>query len=47
MSDKAGCCTLAWYSSTVRGMAMNPVDHRHGGGEGRNKGKHPVSPGAH
>ncbi|MEG7997303.1 ribosomal protein S19 family protein [Klebsiella quasipneumoniae subsp. quasipneumoniae] len=24
--------------------AMNPVDHPHGGGEGRNFGKHPVSP---
>jgi large subunit ribosomal protein L2 len=23
---------------------MNPVDHPHGGGEGRNKGRHPVSP---
>jgi len=29
----------------VRGMAMNPVDHPHGGGEGRSKsGKHPVTP---
>jgi len=29
----------------VRGTAMNPVDHPHGGGEGRNKGgRHPVSP---
>lgn len=28
----------------VRGTAMNPVDHPHGGGEGRNFGKHPVSP---
>ncbi len=28
---------------TVRGMAMNPVDHPHGGGEGRSKsGSHPV-----
>ena len=27
-----------------RGVAMNPVDHPHGGGEGRNKGRHPVSP---
>ncbi len=23
---------------------MNPVDHPHGGGEGRNKGRHPVTP---
>ena len=29
----------------VRGTAMNPIDHPHGGGEGRNKGgRHPVSP---
>jgi large subunit ribosomal protein L2 len=28
----------------VRGMAMNPVDHPHGGGEGRSKGIHPVTP---
>ncbi len=29
----------------VRGMAMNPIDHPHGGGEGRSKsGSHPVSP---
>ncbi|STG50626.1 50S ribosomal protein L2 [Escherichia coli] len=26
------------------GTAMNPVDHPHGGGEGRNFGKHPVTP---
>lgn len=29
---------------TVRGTAMNPVDHPHGGGEGRNFGQHPVTP---
>jgi len=31
---------------TVRGTAMNPVDHPHGGGEGKNKtaGRHPVTP---
>ncbi len=28
----------------VRGTAMNPVDHPHGGGEGRTRGKHPESP---
>ena len=28
----------------VRGVVMNPVDHPHGGGEGRNKGRHPTSP---
>ena len=31
---------------SVRGTAMNPVDHPHGGGEGKNKsaGRHPVTP---
>ena len=30
---------------TVRGVAMNPVDHPHGGGEGRTSGgRHPVTP---
>jgi large subunit ribosomal protein L2 len=29
---------------TVRGTAMNPVDHPHGGGEGRSKGRHPCTP---
>jgi large subunit ribosomal protein L2 len=36
-----------WYGirPTVRGVAMNPVDHPHGGGEGRTSGgRHPVSP---
>ena len=28
----------------VRGTAMNPIDHPHGGGEGRSKGRHPVTP---
>jgi large subunit ribosomal protein L2 len=29
----------------VRGTAMNPIDHPHGGGEGRTKGgRHPVTP---
>ncbi len=28
----------------VRGVAMNPVDHPHGGGEGRSKGNHPQTP---
>ena len=28
----------------VRGTAMNPIDHPHGGGEGRAKGRHPVTP---
>lgn len=34
---------LGWRPHT-RGTAMNPVDHPHGGGEGRTKGKHPESP---
>src|SRR5436189_123237 len=29
---------------TVRGVAMNPVDHPHGGGEGKVKGNHPQTP---
>lgn len=29
---------------TVRGVVMNPVDHPHGGGEGRGKGNHPSTP---
>ena len=29
---------------TVRGMAMNPVDHPLGGGEGAGKGRNPVTP---
>jgi hypothetical protein len=36
-----------WYGvrPTVRGVAMNPVDHPHGGGEGKTSGgRHPVSP---
>nr|MBO2510919.1 50S ribosomal protein L2 [Gammaproteobacteria bacterium] len=33
------------FRPTVRGAAMNPVDHPHGGGEGRTSGgRHPVSP---
>ncbi|SBT82109.1 50S ribosomal protein L2 [secondary endosymbiont of Trabutina mannipara] len=41
---KAGAKRWRGIRSTVRGTAMNPVDHPHGGGEGRNFGKHPVSP---
>ncbi|OHE64260.1 MAG: 50S ribosomal protein L2, partial [Treponema sp. GWA1_62_8] len=41
---KAGRTRWLGKRPTVRGMAMNPVDHPHGGGEGRNKGKNPVSP---
>ena len=41
---KAGRKRWMGIRPTVRGMAMNPVDHPHGGGEGKSKGKHPVSP---
>ena len=41
---KAGGARWRGVRPTVRGMAMNPVDHPMGGGEGRNKGCHPVSP---
>jgi len=41
---KAGSSRWRGIRPTVRGTAMNPVDHPHGGGEGRNFGKHPVSP---
>jgi len=42
---KAGRTRRMGIRPTVRGMAMNPIDHPHGGGEGRSKsGSHPVSP---
>lgn len=41
---KAGRTRWKGVRPTVRGMAMNPVDHPHGGGEGRAKGNHPVTP---
>jgi large subunit ribosomal protein L2 len=42
---KAGRMRWKGVRPTVRGTAMNPVDHPHGGGEGRTKGgRHPVSP---
>jgi large subunit ribosomal protein L2 len=41
---KAGRKRWKGVRPTVRGMAMNPVDHPHGGGEGRSKGIHPVTP---
>jgi large subunit ribosomal protein L2 len=41
---KAGRSRWKGIRPTVRGTAMNPVDHPHGGGEGRTKGRHPVSP---
>jgi len=42
---KAGATRWRGERPTVRGVAMNPVDHPHGGGEGRSSGgRHPVSP---
>ncbi|MFV2032053.1 MAG: 50S ribosomal protein L2 [Gammaproteobacteria bacterium] len=42
---KAGASRWRGVRPTVRGVAMNPVDHPHGGGEGRTSGgRHPVSP---
>jgi len=42
---KAGRSRWKGIRPTVRGVAMNPVDHPHGGGEGKTSGgRHPVSP---
>jgi large subunit ribosomal protein L2 len=42
---KAGRSRWLGKRSSVRGSAMNPVDHPHGGGEGKSKGgRHPVTP---
>jgi large subunit ribosomal protein L2 len=43
---KAGRARHMGVRPSVRGTAMNPVDHPHGGGEGKNKsaGRHPVTP---
>jgi large subunit ribosomal protein L2 len=42
---KAGAKRWAGVRPTVRGVAMNPVDHPHGGGEGKTSGgRHPVTP---
>ncbi len=42
---KAGKSRWLGIRPTVRGVAMNPVDHPHGGGEGKTSGgRHPVSP---
>ncbi len=41
---KAGRTRWHGKRPTVRGVAMNPVDHPHGGGEGRVKGNHPQTP---
>jgi large subunit ribosomal protein L2 len=41
---KAGRVRWLGRRPSVRGIAMNPVDHPHGGGEGRSKGNHPQTP---
>ena len=41
---KAGRIRWLGRRPKVRGIAMNPVDHPHGGGEGRSKGNHPQTP---
>src|SRR6266568_308818 len=41
---KAGRTRWRGIKPTVRGVAMNPVDHPHGGGEGKVKGNHPQTP---
>jgi large subunit ribosomal protein L2 len=42
---KAGATRWRGIRPTVRGVVQNPVDHPHGGGEGRTSGgRHPVSP---
>ena len=43
-SGKAGRSRWLGKRPGVRGTAMNPVDHPHGGGEGKSKGHHPVTP---
>jgi large subunit ribosomal protein L2 len=42
---KAGRKRLMGYKPIVRGVAKNPIDHPHGGGEGKTSGgRHPVTP---
>ena len=41
---KAGRSRWLGRRPRVRGIAMNPIDHPHGGGEGQSKGNHPQSP---
>jgi large subunit ribosomal protein L2 len=42
---KAGRKRWLGKRPSVRGVAMNPIDHPHGGGEGRTSGgRHPVTP---
>lgn len=44
MEGKAGRTRWLGFRPTVRGTAMNPVDHPHGGGEGKHKGHNPLTP---
>jgi large subunit ribosomal protein L2 len=45
VSGKAGRSRWLGIRPTVRGVAMNPIDHPHGGGEGKSSGgRHPVTP---
>ena len=44
VEGKAGRKRWKGIRPTVRGVAMNPIDHPHGGGEGRSKGNHPMTP---
>lgn len=44
VEGKAGRVRWQGFRPTVRGVAMNPVDHPHGGGEGRSKGNIPQTP---
>lgn len=45
LTGKAGTNRHRGIRPTVRGVVMNPVDHPHGGGEGRTSGgRHPVTP---
>jgi large subunit ribosomal protein L2 len=41
---KAGAKRWRGIRPTVRGTAMNPIDHPHGGGEGKSRGRIPVTP---
>lgn len=41
---KAGAKRWLGIRPTVRGTAMNPIDHPHGGGEGKSRGKLPMTP---
>lgn len=44
VEGKAGRSRWKGIRPTVRGIVMNPVDHPHGGGEGKSKGNHPMTP---